>query len=184
MVADRRKSPRDCKKCGTLFQPKAGASANPSYCSRDCFLAAHPRHFCHGCKTQKTAADFHRSKHRPSGHVSKCKVCYGKLSISINKRPPQKASFYKFSAKKRGLEYLLTKEDFLGFWQKPCYYCTDPIETIGLDRIDNTKGYTMGNVVPCCAPCNMMKGTMPAQEFITRCARILATCSSRIKEIV
>lgn len=37
----------------------------------------------------------------------------------------------------------------------------------GLDRVDNAKGYTMGNVVPCCTQCNYAKRTMPWDVFTT-----------------
>lgn len=36
---------------------------------------------------------------------------------------------------------------------KPCIYCGDK-KRIGCDRIDNTKGHTKDNVVPCCYECN------------------------------
>ena len=36
---------------------------------------------------------------------------------------------------------------------KPCYYCGDT-HRIGCDRIDNSKGHTKDNVVPCCFECN------------------------------
>ena len=32
---------------------------------------------------------------------------------------------------------------------------------IGLDRIDNSTGHSLANVVPCCTRCNIMKGSMP-----------------------
>lgn len=35
----------------------------------------------------------------------------------------------------------------------------------GIDRVDNTKGYTIDNVVPCCGICNMAKGKLNQQEF-------------------
>lgn len=36
---------------------------------------------------------------------------------------------------------------------KPCIYCGDT-NRIGCDRIDNSKGHTIDNVVPCCYECN------------------------------
>ena len=40
---------------------------------------------------------------------------------------------------------------------KPCYYCQST-EDIGCDRIDNTKGHTMNNVLPACYTCNAIRG--------------------------
>ncbi len=37
--------------------------------------------------------------------------------------------------------------------QQPCIYCGDT-KRIGCDRIDNSKGHTKDNVVPCCIECN------------------------------
>lgn len=36
---------------------------------------------------------------------------------------------------------------------KECVYCGDN-HRIGCDRIDNNKGHTKDNVVPCCIECN------------------------------
>ena len=35
----------------------------------------------------------------------------------------------------------------------------------GLDRVDSSKGYTIDNVVPCCAICNTAKNKMTQKEF-------------------
>ena len=40
---------------------------------------------------------------------------------------------YKGVAKIRNIPFNLTKEDFIRFWQKPCIYCGQKIDTIGLD---------------------------------------------------
>lgn len=73
--------------------------------------------------------------------------------------------------------------------QLPCYYCgRHPHRTVnaassarkassnqlqdgnftynGLDRIDNAKGHTHDNIVPCCSTCNMMKGTLTLEVFL------------------
>ena len=73
---------------------------------------------------------------------------------------------YKGSAKSRGIDFSLTIKEFESFWQKPCYYCGDTIEKIGLDRIDSQKGYFIGNVTPCCTRCNKAKNDMSVTEFL------------------
>jgi 5-methylcytosine-specific restriction endonuclease McrA len=35
----------------------------------------------------------------------------------------------------------------------------------GIDRVDNTKGYTIENSRPCCFRCNQAKSSMTEQEF-------------------
>ena len=73
--------------------------------------------------------------------------------------PSVRYNTYKSSAKTRDIPFELTFEQFKLFWQKPCKYgCT--IDTIGLDRIDSSKGYTLDNVISCCATHNKMKLAM------------------------
>ena len=87
-------------------------------------------------------------------------------------------TMYKRSAKIRGYDYNLTEKQFAEITQKPCYYCGaipnnkhkqkesngDYIYN-GIDRVDNNKGYTIDNVVPCCKTCNSAKGRLTLQEF-------------------
>lgn len=85
---------------------------------------------------------------------------------------------YQRNAKKRGIEYSLTEKQFKKITQQPCYYCGAKPNNItnqphcngvytynGLDRIDNAKGYSINNVVPCCRQCNFAKGKLILQEF-------------------
>jgi len=76
-------------------------------------------------------------------------------------------------AKRTNKVWSLSFNEFKKFWQKPCYYCGGKIETIGLDRIDNQRGYFLDNVVPCCYPCNSMKGKLSKDEFIKSCKKIV-----------
>ena len=70
---------------------------------------------------------------------------------------PSRHNRYKNGAKQRGITFLLSVEEFSAFWQVDCHYCGGAIATIGLDRVDSSKGYEIGNVVPCCAMCNRIK---------------------------
>ena len=72
---------------------------------------------------------------------------------------------YKGNAKRRGIEFHLTEEQFESFWQKPCEYCGAEIETIGLDRLDSDGHYTIDNVVSCCWSCNKSKGRKTLEEW-------------------
>lgn len=65
------------------------------------------------------------------------------------------------SAKRRGLSWSISLEQFTELLAQPCFYSPNHIkgETgSGLDRIDNMKGYITGNVLPCCAKCNRSRG--------------------------
>jgi len=69
----------------------------------------------------------------------------------------------KTDAKRRGIEFHLSFELWSSEVIKPCFYCGDKLgkrseTTVGCDRIDNSLGYIAGNIVSCCAFCNMTKG--------------------------
>lgn len=71
------------------------------------------------------------------------------------------------AAEKRDKTFTLTFEEFARIIDLPCYYCANelyyPNETgSGLDRVDNSIGYEINNVVSCCKVCNSIKG-----EFLT-----------------
>lgn len=60
-------------------------------------------------------------------------------------------------ALRHGKEWTLTKEEFEAIGQLPCDYCGFPCNIIlgvGLDRLDNARGYHADNVVSCCEDCN------------------------------
>jgi hypothetical protein len=96
-----------------------------------------------------------------------------KRYVSVRKSPEWAYQQYKGRAKSRGIEFSLTMKQFMEFWQKPCYYSGLTIETIGLDRIDNSKGYIYGNVVSCHHRCNTAKNTMTRDEFISLCGMVV-----------
>lgn len=42
----------------------------------------------------------------------------------------------------------------------------------GIDRVDNSIGYTEGNVVPCCITCNKAKSKQTSEEFLKWVQRV------------
>lgn len=89
---------------------------------------------------------------------------------------------YKKAAKKRGLEFSLSEKEFHSLVQEECHYCGSPPTLIkkgtaqhsfnvlyrhnGIDRKDNSLGYTLENSLPCCSICNHAKHTLSYDEFI------------------
>lgn len=100
------------------------------------------------------------------------KTWYEKVKKPRNQTPHGKYKSYQASAKRRGNEFSISYEEFVSFWQKPCFYCDELIMTIGLDRVDNDLGYAIDNIVSCCAICNWMKRSLPQDVFIDRCYKI------------
>jgi hypothetical protein len=79
---------------------------------------------------------------------------------------------YKGHAKRKDIAFELSEEQFDKFYRKDCFYCGSLIPLIGIDRMENDKGYEIGNVVSCCRFCNMMKKDFPKDIFIEQCKRI------------
>lgn len=72
-------------------------------------------------------------------------------------------------AKRRKLLWTISQEDYLQLILQPCFYCSNlldkPVEAgIGLDRIDNSTGYTIENVLSCCGSCNSVRGDILTVE--------------------
>lgn len=126
---------------------------------------------CPVCKEWKLLSEYDKRPERPIGVKPKCKAC----AIIYRAANPGMVKYaqYRSGAKKRGLEFNLSKDEFMSLWQKDCYYCGSSIETIGIDRIDSNYGYSIDNVVPCCAICNTMKLALPRDIFIEHCHKII-----------
>lgn len=92
------------------------------------------------------------------------------------KYPPSlngRFSKYKRSAIERNYSFELTLEQFDSLLkEKVCYYCGDTENQIGLDRVINSEGYLIDNVVPCCWSCNKLKGALDGKEFVKICIKI------------
>ena len=117
---------------------------------------------CSKCKETKPFSDFYKKKRNKDGCNSRCKQC---VSNRFRTSPTYVYSKYKKGAKNRNKAFEITYLYFMSFWQKPCYYCGTEIKTIGLDRVDNNKGYVIGNIVACCTNCNLAKSTLTKEEF-------------------
>jgi hypothetical protein len=85
---------------------------------------------------------------------------------------------YKNDARLRGLEFSLTKEEFLTLTKSNCFYCgtepkqihrrtRSPVPYVynGIDRLNNKIGYIPDNCVPCCGICNVAKNNRTLEEF-------------------
>lgn len=91
---------------------------------------------------------------------------------------------YVGSARRRGLQFLLSRDTFRQLTTSNCHYCDLVPSTVekkaalsnytynGIDRVDNEIGYVAGNCVPCCFPCNSAKGTMSSHDFFSLIRRI------------
>jgi hypothetical protein len=94
---------------------------------------------------------------------------------------------YKSTAKRYNRIFNLSFDEFTDIIQKPCVYCGLPPSNIrfnegrsknekypysGIDRIDSSIGYVMGNVVSCCWDCNRNKGGLSKEQFLAWVERV------------
>ena len=88
------------------------------------------------------------------------------------KTPAGRLNSYKMSAKKRGLDFSLSTEDFNALLSQDCHYCGCE-NARGVDRKDSSIGYYSYNVVACCKICNYMKKDHNYPEFISHVLKIV-----------
>jgi hypothetical protein len=88
---------------------------------------------------------------------------------------------YRMFDKKKGFTCDLTAGWFREHIQyKSCHYCHRTDVRMGCDRIDNSKGHTKANVVPCCKDCNFARGDrFTHEEAMILGATIRAIIASR-----
>jgi len=139
-----------------------------------------------------------RSYELKSGAIKSC-GCYAReYQAKRMAKPGYSAMYhqvfkgYRGSAKVRGRVFKITEKQFIKMAKKNCYYCGIPpscgpsvsalrlrkIKDVsgfrynGVDRINNSKGYVIGNCVPCCDTCNNSKSTLPLKEWIRWIKRV------------
>ena len=194
MDSDDAKDTLSCRRCGTELIPKVNwtgwAYEKKRYICRECkseerkelansYYAKHsdPNYVwdpefkleCTKCKEVKTAeGNFFRNLHAKSGYKSSCKKCLQTWKF--------KYTDLKRGARLRNYEWSLEEQDTSGLLLSDCYYCGKPsvegLKMHGLDRIDNSKGYHIDNVVPCCEQCNRAKLSDTKEDFIEMCKRV------------
>jgi hypothetical protein len=113
--------------------------------------------------------------------------CQGLCRSEIARLSPVKHLYadYRRNAAKLGREFALTIEEFHGLLLNNCHYCgispaafrkkpgmRQGLAYNGIDRVDNKVGYVSDNCVTACRFCNMAKGQLGADEFISWLDRI------------
>lgn len=80
---------------------------------------------------------------------------------------------YKVNARLKSREFSLTVSEFQRLVTSSCHYCGDIPQILhGIDRKDNSLGYTTNNCVSCCKRCNYAKATESYDSFVAWIARI------------
>ena len=123
------------------------------------------------------------------GNTRSC-GCYRKeFQAGRHALPDGEASFndlyiaYRNRARNKNIQFSLTKDDMRKITKQKCFYCgREPFREYkskissyiynGIDRMDNSMGYTIDNSVPCCKECNTAKSVLTVDEFVDLISRI------------
>ncbi len=118
--------------------------------------------------------------------------CESRKLPGMEKAKKELWNYYRGNAKRRDYEFTLTEEQFFKLTKENCHYCgIAPFREQkevrskvyqfyevyiynGLDRVDNSKGYTLDNSVAACTDCNRAKRMMSVTEFKQWLERIYA----------
>lgn len=101
---------------------------------------------------------------------------------------------YRYYASARGYVYELGFNHFKKLIFSDCIYCstkpfnfstkvktktTDKVYYNGVDRVDNSIGYTIDNSVSCCRRCNSAKNNKSKEEFLEWASRVYNTLKNK-----
>lgn len=145
------------------------ADNNASYILDNCVTS------CRSCNFMKKSLD-------PTTFIERCQhisSMHGGIGAAYLScwRDSKAVSFTNYIARanKKQLLFTLKEEDYAKLINGACYYCrreSNNTHINGIDRMDNSQGYTLGNCVACCSECNQMKTTMTALAFIEQCKNV------------
>ena len=121
---------------------------------------------------------------RAKGGTPQCHKCWNRLVGRHRKyKTLGESAFhrlyctYRKRAAKSKREWSISLEDARQLFVNQCVYCgaapgnsmkgtgNDTFVYSGIDRVDNAKGYVLGNCVSCCLTCNIAKRKMSVDDF-------------------
>lgn len=113
---------------------------------------------CKKCNINRALNTKRRLRATPQGRLKA--TIANSIQNSNRKSPTRIYAYLKAIAKVRECTFNLSVQECVELSGNPCEYCggTLPDYGIGLDRIDNLRGYESGNVLPCCSICNIARG--------------------------
>jgi hypothetical protein len=106
-----------------------------------------------------------------------------------NMSPSRICDILASNAKKRNIEILFSKNDFIIWWNNTpneCFYCKRNLESaneffskktgrLTVDRIDNKRGYEISNIVKACWLCNRIKADIFTQDEMLEIGKVIGT---------
>jgi hypothetical protein len=126
--------------------------------------------------------------HLVQGHSRGCLKC--RQWIIRDRQSPDATlrrifHLYQKRARKHHREWVFSFDDFKNLVHLPCIYCGAiddnfyrfgtakfAVRYNGIDRQNNSEGYTVKNSVPCCGICNRAKKTLTHETFLSYLTRV------------
>ncbi len=129
---------------------------------------------CYSCSEPAAPGRKRCEKHLAESRAARARYCStekGRINRKIvntkqaayfrdHRRAEGRFRYVKDVARRKGREWTLTEPEYLTLIAEPCGYCglkSNVEASIGLDRLDNSKGYIQGNCVSCCVECNIAR---------------------------
>ena len=127
------------------------------------------------------SADLRNGRVKSCGCLRANRLSYGESAFN------RLYDTYRRRSLKKSFSFDLSKEEFKKITSKNCFYCgVEPRQITGkgngkyygeyiyngIDRIDTSRGYEEGNIVPCCGQCNVAKNNHSYEEFFDWVGRI------------
>jgi hypothetical protein len=142
---------------------------------------------CIICKKQKPFSEFYKDKSQKHGFGSKCKPCSSfydkarraKSNSTIEGRALEFLRHAKESSARRKQVFELEVKDIVECWDKQLQICAysgkkmtlenAKTNTVSIERIDSSIGYTKENTILICHAVNRMKSNFDLSEFVSFC---------------
>ncbi len=139
---------------------------------------------CLNCKENKSLLEFRKDKNGADKHRTECRSCERKKGRIYDSSDKAIFKRYKYDATRRSrkYEFLLTFEEFSKLINSTCHYCPKD-NCRGIDRVDNSLGYTNNNCVPCCGRCNEMKMDKSVEEFYSHIEKIYHKKNQKLSKV-
>lgn len=176
-----------CEVCGVITNKRYRESNAKHICNS----IINGKKKCFKCKSFKPTDEFSKNRSSKDGFSKLCKVCYSNydsvkngykknsnaLKTNLEEYLKYKHNYFKRKSKLKNIDFDLDMHTLYELYQKQngkCYYtgieiihnsgCFD-YNSITVERLDSTKGYTKDNIVLAAFNINSFKGMMDENEF-------------------
>jgi len=174
---------KPCYYCGILqekgFNGMDRLDSNGSYSVENCVSC------CETCNMMKGTSGPTIFIRRAEHILTNLGIIEGRLTpeVFVNVKNVSYSSYNK-RAQEKGLDFTITREEFYQKASEPCYICgkeTTDEHKNGIDRFDNTNGYTADNIKSCCWSCNFIKKNKKYDDVIEKLCSIYEYQSTKPK---